>query len=270
MLEMKNGYCFSSFIDQMYVFFLKKFSKNFIKCTIVCALLNTTTSFANEVVSPPCPPLRSFWCLNPYIGVDGGFRHMDWPHDLGGNLFKKNYPEADFYLGIKFNRYLGIQGGYKVTATRTKIVNIPVGEVAINTVQDVLRNFESKAQFKGWHGEVLAFLPLFNPDCFSLFGSVGFNHFQLYQRTVTEYSIDEVVGLVPAYIPFTYEKKKTILSLGAGAEIAIDDRTNLRLKVGWDNTNRFRNVLFNEGLQFDPISAKNSFTYTIGINYILF
>lgn len=232
----------------------------------LCLLIFSANAFAYVVIPPlQTPPVVCCFC--PYIGFDGTYRHMNWPRNLGGNLFKKDYPEGDVYLGAKFTPFFGIQGGYRVTATRINYSNVGPENILGIFVPNISELHNSRAQFKGWHGEFVGYLPIYMPDCISLFGTLGFSRFQLFQQDIIILETSPFSPVVPAFS--TFESTKTILSLSAGLEIKLDETCSFRVKGGWDNTAKFKTLRAKEAPQ-NSIQPKNSYTYGVGIIFRFF
>lgn len=240
--------------------------------TFIGLLLNAGGAFAHQNAVPPCEPVccDSIFCFDPYVGFNGGMRYMHWPRDFGGNVFKRDYPEADVYLGSKITPYLGFQFGYKVTATRLKFPAFSDDIVLGQTTSTPPEKHAVRAQFKGWHAEVLGFMPIY-PDCVSLYGSVGFTHFNLFQRDkVIENGFGGGTAFLSGVGVRTFQKSKVILTLGLGTEFKLDERTYFRVFLGWDNTSRFNQIPAKESTTATVLQLKNSYFYGLGVTIRLF
>lgn len=243
-------------------------NSNFLKTLIrINLVMLSACSFSSIVMAneAPCPPCDYFVVpVSPYVGINGGIRHMSWPNNFGGNLYKREYPEADFYLGAKFNDYWGLQAGYKTTTKRAITPSVGVGDTALGNPVLNQQNHITHAQFKGWHGELVGYLPSCLLDCVYLFGTIGFTNYRLYQTD--DIRENNFVPFRAGVFGVTFKKTKTILSLGTGLEFKLDNRLSLRANFGWDNTARFKSLTATDSSLFTShLQLKNSYSYGVGI-----
>lgn len=243
--------------------------KKGISTAVFALVLSCSPVFAYEgpVINVPpmtVPPMQ--FCFDPYIGVNGAMRHMSWPDNFGGNVFKKEYPEGDLYLGSWFTENLGLQVGYKTTVTRTQVASLS------NTLQFGLPTsippevHLTQARFKGWHGEIIGYIPLLMPNCAFLYGTIGFTRFQLYQTDrIVQNGTAGVTPILFNEFLRTFKSTKTVLSLSIGAEYQVCQLSSLRFFVGWDNTGRFKSVTPLQANSAAILQVKDSYTLGIGV-----
>jgi hypothetical protein len=123
------------------------------------------------------------------------------------------------------------------------------------------------ASFKGWHGDLVGFVPILLPDCAYLFGSIGFNRIEVFAR---DKLVQNQSGVLPPTVfgegvdVNTFSKTQTILTLGAGLQIQIDERSSIRFKVGYENTSNVKSLTAKENT-VGVIRLRDSFIYGIGI-----
>lgn len=219
-------------------------------------------------------PIPMELCLMPYIGVDGLGRHTNFASGFGGNLFKKDYPEVSAYLGLKLNDYFGIEAGYKVSTLETQTSSLGAGETASGIpVAFPPAVHRGTTSYKGWHGEFVGYLPIMLPDCVYLLGTIGFNRVEFFAR---DKLVQDNAGLAPPQafaegeFTRTFKKTQTVLTLGTGLQIQIDEKSSIRFKVGWENTSSIKSLSPQESGLGGSIKPCDSFIYGIGfvINFL--
>lgn len=215
-----------------------------------------------------CIPIPMDIYLMPYIGVTGQGRYIQFAEDFGNKVFKRDYPEVDIYLGLKFNDYFGIEGGYKISTTETLVSSLPTGDIAsgfpVIFGPEVHRG---TASFKGWHGDLVGFLPIMLPDCVYLLGSIGFNRIEVFARdklVQNQQPPNPPQAFLDGTNVNTFSKTQTILTLGTGLQIQLDDKSSIRFKIGYENTSSVKSITDKEEATHS-LRLKDSFTYGIGI-----
>ena len=229
-------------------------------------------------------------CLTPYVGVDAQIRHMPFQKDFGGNVLKKNYPQGNFFAGLKFNDYVGIEAGYEVSkkksATKTHnnsdviFGNRVIQEDPFTTVTSIKSDASSKIH--GWNLNLVGFLPILCDDnSLQLIGSVGLAQLKLKSKNLVTFStssedLDPSSGNV-IFTPNTtttlssYQKRKVVLRIGTGVQHMITDCIGIRGLVTWENTSKLnaKPKSSNGAPTILPASekakTKNSFQYGLGI-----
>lgn len=255
---------------------MKKFKQFSIPTLCAMSIIFSNPILADDIIENICPTTPSF---NPsaYLGFDWQMRHMSWARNFGNNLFKKNYPQGNLFLGFKFNDYVGLEVGYQATVTRTRYSRLGAGSTALGIPVGSPPAFfppvthRSNSQFKGWNGAINGYLPVYLPDCVYLFGGIGFSHLKLFQRDLIVQ--DRIDPFAINRFSSTFKKNKTVLALTGGALIKLDEVTAFRLKIGWENTSKFKTLLAREHFNQNGIGrlrTRNSFVYGLGIVINLF
>lgn len=241
----------------------KLLKKSFSSLTAVLTLFASSIALGQSYSFAPMDI-----CLTPYIGVNGQGRYIQFASGYGNNLFKRDYPEVDAYLGLKFNEYFGIEGGYKVSTTQTLVSSLGAGETASGIpVLFPPAVHRSTTSFKGWHGDLIGFLPIFKPNCVYLLGSIGFNRMELFAR---DQLVQNQIGIEPPTafredeFVRTFKKTQTILTLATGLQIQLDERSSIRFKIGWENTSGIKSIIPQETTD-GLLKLKDSFIYGIGV-----
>lgn len=206
-------------------------------------------------------------CLNPYLGVDASVRYFNHDHTFGNNVFYRNYPEADIYLGLRFNEFFAIEGGYKATITQTKTTSVGSGQVVNVSVVDPPEIHRGVSNFKAWFGQLVGFYPVCDSYCVYLFGSVGLSHMTLFaQDKVVQ---DRLTAFFNDVNVRSFRTNKVIPNLGTGLQFQIDGRSSIRLGVKWENTSQFSNVVADENVNA-RLSLKDSVIFSLGFIIDLF
>lgn len=216
------------------------------------------------------PAFSAEWSWNPYIGVDGGLRHLEFPQDLGGNIFDDNYPQGNLFAGFKFNDYFGVEAGFEYTKREKRTVTLVAGQFeaggdALQPGQFQVNRGTGRVQ--AWHVNLVGTLPL--SDCYpiSLFGMVGLASVKA-KFSSQPLADDAFPGGFPAGFGMrTFEKTKSVLRLAGGLQYMVLDCVGIRGMVSWENTNRLKNIYSKESA-ISQISLKNSTMYSFGIFYI--
>lgn len=214
----------------------------------------------------------NWWCPSVYLGVDAQVRHIGFEKNYGNNLFKKDYPQGNVFGGFKLNQCIGIEVGYEATITRTAKNFIPEGSIiageTIPTLNTDLAEVgpilcSSSFQIKGWHADIMGFLPVCEEYRFDLIGSVGLARLEAYPKI---FRLGDAVGdLNPAtrFRAFP-DTRKTVLRLGLGAQQMLAECVGIRFLVGWENTSRFNNIRSINPNTRALVKLDNSWNYGLG------
>lgn len=172
--------------------------------------------------------------IRPYVGVDLTRVMADYNNDtyLGvssDDLLKDSLNGINPYVGVQFNKYVGIEAGYLQTAEGKKSNVLNSG---VNT----------KIKLSGFSADLVGTLPVTPDDKVSLLGSAGLGR---YKADITATGPG---GLVSA------DDSDTGYRLGAGAQYQLTDNIGVRamaryIKVGFDDT------------------TDNVITGSVGVNY---
>lgn len=217
-------------------------------------------------------PIYHDICLTPYVGADAVIRYNPFQNNFGGNVFEQYYPEGNAFFGVKFSDYLGAEVGYKTSVSKTRVVSLGTGETAVGIpVDNPPALHRAVASFKGWHVELVGFIPIYRKACASLLGSLGISRTKLFARDKIVQTFLPGFGVAPFPDNLevsTFSRTKNILTIGMGIQIEIKEETYLRLKINWENTSRFKSVFAKENNGI--LKPKNSFMYSVGVVFNLF
>lgn len=215
------------------------------------------------------------FCPTPYVGADFGLRHMGFKENRGAEYTRKNYPQGNVFLGLKFNDYVGIEAGFESTTNVRRTTTVPnSGQLFGVQISDedpnLLNRYITTTRLYGWHADLVGFLPLCEEYCVSMIGSAGIARLRL---KVRNFPTLQDGGRIPAQLPldFTnFSKNKYVARLGVGLQQMVTNCAGVRLMVNWENTDRFKDVVAKENASVrlnHRVSAKDSFMVNLGVFY---
>ncbi len=206
--------------------------------------------------------------MAPYVGFEAQWRHMNFDAGRGDNLFNHNSPQGNLFVGLQLNKYLGVEGGYQATSRKTRSTFAEAGDVVAGTtlIAGEAARFDSTMYIHGPHINITGTYPICKDYKLDLIGLVGMARLQAkFTRSATWTSQN---GFLPAPATRKFQKKRSVLKLGAGLQHMLTDKWGVRGMVVFENTSRLDApaVSTNGGIvqpgQF--ISAKNTVNYSFG------
>jgi len=210
----------------------------------------------------------------PYFGVFARMNHFSWENGFGNNLFRRDVPQAELYVGTQLGEYVSFDIGYQVSATKRKLVTLGKDDVFLTlpvpTISDPPISFLTFVQTKGSYINANAILPLKQifPSIGSnigIVGQIGLVHLQVAHRVHTVKDIVDNFDIT-AFTRF-YKNQKVIPRLGLGLQYQPREQTwGLRFMANWENTKRFGQLYIRNTNEFRGIvKMKNSYSYGIGL-----
>lgn len=211
------------------------------------------------------------WQFNPYLGADAQWRRTNFKGGFGDNVFAHTFPQANAYLGFKFHKYAGLEGGYEVGRSRTRITSLSTGDISLGAaippaISPVV--FRSRAKFRGPHIDLVGYFePV--PGCNTqLIGSVGVAFLKgTFDRRTIAIRNSVTGATITTNTLRTLSQNKTVLRLGGGLQYMLCDNWGVRGMVGWENTARM--VVFAKdgmpGVVTPEVKPRNSTNYSIGL-----
>ena len=191
-------------------------------------------------------------------------------------------PKGNFYLGLKFNEYFGIEGGYETTLqsskknvviyTPGKYLGVPLTSNDIAGVPlDYVYTPKNNIKNSGWHIGIsgnypIRFKTLKNP--IYLLGYLGIKHnkIQLYSNLEKI----KATGL-PAVIPLDeinkFKSVKNILRLSAGLQYFFNENFGIKILGTYEQLSKINPSVKSNvgGVALYQAKLKNSLGYSIGI-----
>ncbi len=205
---------------------------------------------------------ENHWGVTPYVGADAEWRHMNFQNGFGNNLFNHNYPQGNVYVGVQFNEYLAVEGGYEATERKTRTNTLRTGDLTAGVLigPDTTVQYNSTGQVKGLHANLVGLLPICDLYRLKLIGLVGFARLKgNFVRTATSLDGDAVDSSV------NFKARKSVLRLGAGLQHMINCNWGVRAMVKWEESKKLKMIGIENALT--SIKAKNSFIYSVGAFY---
>lgn len=208
-------------------------------------------------------------CFDPYVGADAGLRLLKYERGFGDNLFKKRLPQGTLFGGFKFHEYFGLEGGYKATTTKSKFATINANDFALgNPITFPPNVYLAKSQFKGWYGSLMWYLPIYQYP-FDIIGSIGFSKLQSFNyNTLLLNSFSGPIANPTNFLinANTFRAKRTVPTLGIGAQYLHCGVFGLRVKMDWEDTSKFKHLkpVQNPNSALDLV-LRQSLNYNVGI-----
>ncbi len=213
-------------------------------------------------------------CPNIYLGFDGQHRHTTWHTNYGGNLFKKNYPQGNVFVGVEFNDYVGFEVGYEDSVKKTRFSSLPSGTIALGIPVGTPNSpvpfsppvlHYSTAQFKGWNYSLIGYIPFYRPDCSYFFGSIGAVNLRIAQSD--QIVQDSINAFRVNALSSTFKKSRNVFTLGFGWLFLLDEVCAFRVRLVWENTEKIRRIVAKQSNinGIGILKPQNTFIYGIGV-----
>ncbi len=203
--------------------------------------------------------------INHYIGVDVKLRYMPFTKNFGSHVFRQNYPEGNFFFGLKFNDYIGIEVGYSSTTQHKKngLIIGPSTLLGLPLFAGETEIFTTSVQTNNVNASIMGFIPLSNN--LQLLGGIGISrmHLKLSYQPIG----NENGQLSPNEVQMRtrdFSKNKYIAQTKVGIQYMLTDNISIRALIGWENTQKFK-LLSPKQPSALKTSLKNSSTYSVGL-----
>lgn len=239
---------------------------------------------ASSIASADCD-----LCLTPYLGVDAKIRHMDFQKDFGRTLLKNHYPQTNFFAGLKFNQYVGVEFGYEASKKKFHSVQhdnsnivfgVPLAQADPPYVPRIDNVTYNSSKISGVNANLVGFLPI---DCednsLQLIGSIGVSQLKIKTKRTLETTFfdavfhpdtGDITGFQPTIEHFDthYKKRKTMLRVTGGVQNMLTDCIGVRALITWENTAKLKapgiRVSTKERVE-GFTKPKNSLSYGLGM-----
>jgi hypothetical protein len=172
----------------------------------------------------------------PIVGLDFKWAQVrnttNWKH-----IFTESYPGGTIYLATKFDKNIGAELGYDLTAKKGKQTSLNPGDIAGGAASPAPAGLFAKAGFRGPYLDLIGVWPINEDDCTELFVSLGLGWVK------PKVKINQVGGSSNTFIADITSvtgKTETITRLGIGGNWMASDFIGLRIKVLWENTSKLR------------------------------
>lgn len=214
---------------------------------------------------------KDYWGFSPYIGVDAQGRYMPFRKGYGNKLFDRVFPEANIYIGARFNCYLGLEFGYESARSRKREVTLYAGDMAVGSpIMDGASpvTFKTKARLYGPHLDLVGYYPL-SPyfDCdVELLGSFGLSAIRAkFDRTTVS-----IANLPTTTTTRNFISYKFMPRVSTGLQYMFWECVGIRATITWENTSRTHSHATNDPDQVaNPtwLRANDSLIGGLGILY---
>lgn len=201
--------------------------------------------------------------LKPYAGIDAGYQRHTFETGFGNNLFKKQQPAANLYVGTKFNDYFGFEFGIDRSTNKKTDVSLsnpsdPVLGANLNGVMPIL--LESKSKFSGYHVNLVGNYPVNKQENCSIIGGIGLKRASVrLERNITSIAGGPFVSNV------SLSQTKTIIRLSGGVQYFFNEHFGARAYATWEESSKLKPTgVTTQGSNVEA-RLNNSFGYYVGI-----
>ena len=225
--------------------------------------------------------VAAFWigdvALNPFIGFDAGVRHHNFDTDYGRELFRRNYPDTNFYIATQICEYWGLEVGYENSYRQNKNQFYFGNDPTLGFVPgaDLNRLYLSDAFVNGWHLDLLGFWPICRKLGTELTGTIGVAWLKAhFQTTMIAEAIGNSEGTLGS-TAYWQSGSTTLLRGGIGIRQMLGCHLGARLQIIWENTsNMSASVEVPELQAFSmpgiyQVNSNNTFVATLGFFFQL-
>ncbi len=194
-----------------------------------------------------------------YVGADAQVRITRFYKNYGGNFYKKEYPQANIYLGVKGNEYFGIESGTEVSTTRTHSAYIPVGSYVLGAPEEIDASIKTVVRFRTLHTSLIGIFPICEDSGFNILFAVGATNLKVrLENTLTQ------LGSTQVEKRLKLAQSRTVLRLMTGVQYMFNDCFGVRANVRWENTKQLKNIEPVRSMAPHIARIKDSFTYGLG------
>ncbi|MBS0288970.1 MAG: hypothetical protein JSS07_02885 [Proteobacteria bacterium] len=213
-------------------------------------------------------------------GVDVGAYKQDFETSFGKDHFTDHYPYTNIYLGLKFNPYVGIEGGYEHIYRQDEKTFYPVLNGVTVPVLGFFSPLNTDPVFylsdmfsKSWHLNLVGYWPIC-PNKTDLMASIGIAWLKMYIDTVA--ISDPTVAT--EVVRFASDNK-ALARATIGIKQMITQHFGARLQFLWENTSKIEAATFvplplgvlepTTGQDNYTVKPKNSYGADIGFFFEL-
>lgn len=228
-------------------------SKISLKCLPIIALLYATSATAY---------MDDFFWPSLYVGADAQVRHIPFEKDFGGNVLPKDYPQGNFYIGLKGNDYIGMEVGYEMSKTRTHSIFLPTNSILFGVKLPFNVRQNVVVRFKGLHASLVGFFPVFEDCNLRLLASIGITN----QKIRVESIFTEINNGPPLGISGSRAVQSSyVLRLMTGLQYMFTDYFGIRGNIRWENTAKLKNIAPIRLQSPCTVKAKDSIILGLGV-----
>lgn len=184
--------------------------------------------------------------MNPYLGVDGQVRQMRWQENLGKDHLRNVLWQHNYFAGMRFNDYWGLEMGYQHTFNNFKNINIKVNEMFLNADygNTVAAEFKVKSKVRGFNFNLKGYWPLWTKggcqyDAYALLGAsrltIAAEQMQLTDiGTGAPRTAQQITDSHQHYKANSWASR-----VGLGMQVTMKEHYGLRAGLHWEGTSSF-------------------------------
>lgn len=214
-------------------------------------------------------PVSAEMCssFNPYVGADAQYRYMPFAKGFGDNLFKKTSPQANLFIGNRFNEYFSLELAYNTSKKVKRSGRVGFGQLLAGVdpfLPGDFFDFNANSKISGISMNATFFLPIESVCGLEAVGSLGISR----AKINTQYRlVADHTGPIDPPIRRTFSARHAVMRLGGGLQYKILENLSIRALINWENTARFKNLTPKEALQppLPTLKLKNSIVYSLGL-----
>ncbi len=223
------------------------------KLSIATIIAFSTTSY--------CGISQATETRSTYAGIDAVYNSMKFKSGYGDNLFKKNAPGLNLFVGHMFHENFGAEAGFEYDKRMKRSVTVNSGALVggVSVLNGLVWvSYDSKLRQNHSYLGVVGKYNVFDNTFVSLMVGGALSNIKA-SYVVT----NSGAGSANNGTTKNYSKTKLIPIIKATIEHKLTDQFGLRALVGWKNTSSIKIDSNNGGVQH-TIKLKNSFNVGIG------
>ena len=221
--------------------------------------LNAST-FALVVALAAGSYSNAYSCVcESYVGLDVVYNFMKFKKDFGENIFAKNAPGLNVFVGHTFHEHFGVELGFEVEKKKKRTETIPSGQI-VNGVAVLATagsySYNTKVTQRHPYLGAVGKINITDNSFVSLLAGVSLSHVK------AESNMFRIGANTAANITRTFSKTKVIPILRATVGYKFNNNFGLRALASWKNTARFK--LSPEQGGVDQVKLKDSINFGVG------
>ena len=195
-----------------------------------------------------------------YVGLDAVYNWMGFKQDYGQNIFKKQAPGLNVFVGHMFHQNFGAELGFEWDKKVKKDVTIAANEKVAGSIVSTTASQVYKTKIDQTHPYlgVLAKTHLMNNTSISLLVGASLSNIK------AKYDLS-----TPSVATRTFKKTKLIPLVRLAVEHKISDKFGIRGLVAWKNTSAFKVKSQETPSTTTEIKLKDTFNVGFGVAYYL-
>lgn len=203
-----------------------------------------------------------------YLGLEGQVRNMGCKKGFGDLIVRKNHPQANAYLGYKFNENIAIELGYESTETKIKDSCIEEGESVNGVPLPAIISpaiFKTQIKVRGPHIDLVLSKKISDRYPVSILGSIGISSVTINcRRNLHSISNPPIPGNTR-----DMRKQSAALRAMGGLQYEFDNGIGVRASLSFVNTGKMvvkvRDRTARKMAVVPKVLPRDSFSFGVGI-----